>query len=396
MLSLFKEPLSFKTINLKSLKSCATRLIKRNITHFLYNHNWSIYDLQYVFLLVLGGFLFYIIENPFILKTVIVFIFIFGLYFRTTRTFFVPFLPIAAWLILFYSCRFIPGSSRPHIYVSVLPALENILYGDNLSAIIATNTNILKDVLAWLPYGVFHFMLPFLTSLGLWWFGPPGILAVFSRAFGYMNIAGVLTQLAFPCSPPWYEYVHGMNTPASYTMRGDPGGLARIDELFNSNTYSLTFGGSPMVFGAFPSLHSGCAIIQALFISHLLPKTRPIWFAYVLWIWWACMYLTHHYMVDLVGGGIYAFVTFWISWNYLPKINHENYNRWDYIINDNTKNEENSIMMTSRKSSMNDISNSDYDVEIEIASSTLCEEDLDLINNKSNSSSIEDIIIIKN
>ncbi|CAG8441032.1 6956_t:CDS:2 [Diversispora eburnea] len=277
-----------------------------------------------------------------------------GLYFRTTRTFFLPFLPIAAWLILFYSCRFIPGSSRPHIYVSVLPALENILYGDNLSAIIATNTNLLKDVLAWLPYGVFHFMLPFLTSLGLWWFGPPGILAVFSRAFGYMNIAGVLTQLAFPCSPPWYEYVHGIDTPASYSMQGDPGGLARIDELFNSNTYSLVFGGSPMVFGAFPSLHSGCAIIQALFISHLLPKTRPIWFAYVLWIWWACMYLTHHYMVDLVGGGIYAFVTFWISW------------------------------------------------KIEIASSTLCEEDLDLVNNNnksnssnSNSSSIENIIIIK-
>lgn len=174
-----------------------------------------------------------------------------------------------------------------------------------------------------------------------------------------------------------------MNTPASYAMRGDPGGLARIDKLFHSNTYSLTFGGSPMVFGAFPSLHSGCAIIQALFISHLLQKTRPICFAHVTWIWWACMYLTHHYMVDLVGGGIYAFVTFGISWNYLPKINREYYNRWDYIINDSARNEDNnSIMMTSRKSSANEIVNTDYEVEIEIASSPLCEEDLDLINKR--------------
>ncbi|CAG8492504.1 4255_t:CDS:2 [Cetraspora pellucida] len=221
----------------------------------------------------------------------------------------------------FFASRFIPESKRPHIYVSVLPALENILYGDNLSAIISMHTNVFKDVLAWLPYGVLHFMLPFFTSLWLWWFGPPGILAVFARAFGYMNLAGVLTQLAFPCSPPWYEYVYGMNTPASYSMPGHAGGLIRIDELFNFNTYETAFNGSPMVFGAFPSLHSACAIIQTLFISYTLPKSRPLCLTYVFWIWWACMYLTHHYMVDLVGGGVYAIVAFWFAWDWLPPVN---------------------------------------------------------------------------
>ncbi|CAG8591360.1 7265_t:CDS:2, partial [Ambispora gerdemannii] len=254
-----------------------------------------------------------------------------GLYFPKPRLFVLPFLPIATWLILFYSCRFIPGDRRPHIYVSVLPALENILYGDNLSAIIARHTNTLKDLLAWFPYGVAHFTLPFFTSIGLWWVGPPGILAVFARAFGYMNIAGVLTQLSFPCSPPWYEYIYGMNTPAKYTMPGHPGGLARIDTLFSSTTYTTTFSGSPMVFGAFPSLHSGCAIIQALFISYVLPKSRIICILYVMWIWWACMYLTHHYMVDLVGGGIYAVIAFWFSWKWLPSVRYEFSNRWDYV-----------------------------------------------------------------
>ncbi|CAG8470398.1 5866_t:CDS:2 [Ambispora leptoticha] len=220
---------------------------------------------------------------------------------------------------------------RPHIYVSVLPALENILYGDNLSAIIAKHTNVVKDLLAWFPYGVLHFTLPFITSTGLWWFGPPGILAVFARAFGYMNIAGVLTQLLFPCSPPWYEYTYGMNTPAKYSMPGHPGGLARIDALFSSHTYTTTFSGSPMVFGAFPSLHSGCAIIQALFISYVIPKSRIFCIAYVMWIWWACMYLTHHYMVDLVGGGIYAVMSFWFSWKWLPTVRYELSNRRDYI-----------------------------------------------------------------
>src|SRR2546423_14199861 len=124
-----------------------------------------------------------------------------------------------------------------------------------------------------------------------------------------------------------------MNTPASYNMSGDPGGLARIDDLFGSKAYTEAFGGSPMVFGAFPSLHSACAIIQTIFISYLMPKLRVICVIYVFWIWWACMYLTHHYMVDLVGGGIYAIVTFWWAWKWLPDINHSYVNRWVYFKN---------------------------------------------------------------
>ncbi|CAG8816330.1 22207_t:CDS:2, partial [Racocetra persica] len=92
-----------------------------------------------------------------------------------------------------------------------------------------------------------------------------------------------------------YEYVYGMNTPASYSMPGHAGGLIRIDELFKFNTYETAFNGSPMVFGAFPSLHSACAIIQTLFISYTLPKS--------------------------LGGGVYAIVTFWFAWDWLPPVN---------------------------------------------------------------------------
>ncbi|CAG8573909.1 17171_t:CDS:2 [Racocetra fulgida] len=51
-----------------------------------------------------------------------------------------------------------------------------------------------------------------------------------------------------------------------------------------------------MVFGAFPSLHSACAIIQTLFISYTLPKSR----------------------------GVYAIVTFWFAWDWLPPVNITN------------------------------------------------------------------------
>src|SRR5437016_8220104 len=44
--------------------------------------------------------------------------------------------------------------------------------------------------------------------------------------------------------------------------------------------------------------------LQALFMSHCFPKLRPFFIFYTLWIWWATMYLSHHYAVDLIGGSL--------------------------------------------------------------------------------------------
>ncbi|TFK17124.1 phosphatidic acid phosphatase type 2/haloperoxidase [Coprinopsis marcescibilis] len=92
-----------------------------------------------------------------------------------------------------------------------------------------------------------------------------------------MNLAGVLIQILFPCSPPWYEVIHGL-TPANYGMKGSPGGLARIDALLHIQTYTTAFTNSPMVSGAFPSLHAGSATMEALFLAHFFPQLRR-------WVW---------------------------------------------------------------------------------------------------------------
>ncbi len=134
-------------------------------------------------------------------------------------------------------------------------------------------------------------------------FGPPGTVPLFARSFGYMNLVGVTIQLLLPCSPPWYENMYGL-APANYSMPGSPAGLAAIDKLFHIDLYTSTFTASPMVFGAFPSLHSGSATIEALFMSNIFPRLRPLFILYTLWLWWATMYLSHHYAVDLVGGSI--------------------------------------------------------------------------------------------
>ena len=216
------------------------------------------------------------------------------------------------------------------IWVRVLPALENILYGANLSNILSAHTNTFLSVMAWLPYGIIHFGAPAVCTGILFIFGPPGTAPIFARSFGYMNLVGVSIQLLFPCSPPWYENLYGL-APANYSVKGSPAGLAAIDKLFNLPIYTPGFTGSPMVFGAFPSLHAGSAVTEALFMSHFFPKLKPLFITYTLWLWWATMYLNHHYAVDLVGGSILAGVVFYVTRSkFLPRPQPGKAFRWDY------------------------------------------------------------------
>lgn len=226
-----------------------------------------------------------------------------------TCQFFLPATPIFSWLLLFYSSQFIPKSFRPHIWVSVLPTLESVLYGANISDILTRYTNPFLDVLAWLPYGIAHFAAPFLVAISLFIFAPPKAVKFWGTAFGYMNLIGVMIQIIFPCAPPCkcisffqlfrsladslyrligYELQHGL-VPANYEMSGSPGGLARIDALFHSNGYTKTFTGAPVPFGAFPSLHAGCSTMEALFLSHFFPKGRAYYWIYVFWLYWSTM-----------------------------------------------------------------------------------------------------------
>jgi len=245
------------------------------------------------------------------LKLVIPILYAIAVLIPFTSQFFFPAMPVFAWLLTFYTSRFIPDGYRPGISVVLLPTLESVLYGANISDILTRWTHPVLDILAWIPYGVVHFTLPFVVAAFFWLFRPKEVLRQWARIFGYLNLMGVLIQILLPCAPPWYEIIYGL-TPASYTVRGDAGGLARIDKLFNSNGYTVTFSNSPVVFGAFPSLHSGNATLEALFLSHFFPQvTKYVW-AYAGVLYWATMYLTHHYLIDVVGGSCLAVATFYL------------------------------------------------------------------------------------
>lgn len=273
-----------------------------------------------------------------------------------TSQFFVHALPIFTWLAFYFSAGKLSPAWRPAISVKLLPAMETILYGDNLSNVLAEVTNSTLDVLAWIPYGILHFCSPFIIAIFIFLFSPPTSLRSFGFAFGYMNLVGVIIQILFPAAPPWYKNLYGLE-PANYSMSGSPGGLGRIDEILGVDMYTTAFSNSPIIFGAFPSLHSGCIVMDVLFLCWLFPKLRVVWWGWAAWLWWSTMYLTHHYFIDLIFGAILSVVVFnYTKYMHLPVIDHNKFCRWSYTeIHKIDINESDPLSMNYNIESMNDI-----------------------------------------
>lgn len=275
----------------------------------LQRHQWRLSDAVYIFHVLLASFWLFLLPSL-VLKLLIPALYTTALLVPFTSQFFLPAMPVLSWVLTFFSSRYIPIEWRPNISVVVLPTLETVLFGANISDILTRSTYFFLDIIAWIPYGVGHFSIPFVIAAFLWLFRAKESLHFWACAFGYMNLIGVLIQILFPCAAPWYELIHGL-TPADYSMKGSPGGLIRIDALLHSSGYTVGFSNAPVVFGAFPSLHAGSATIEALAVSHFFPHMRFYAWGYALTLYWATMYLTHHYLIDVVVGACLATVTFY-------------------------------------------------------------------------------------
>lgn len=129
----------------------------------------------------------------------------------------------------------------------------------------------------------------------------------FVLAFGLMNLAAVVTHLMFPTAPPWYYLKHGYAV-ATYDMKGDPAVLGRLDDHFDMHMYRQMYEeGGKVVFGAWPSLHAAWPYLMARFRPAIPWRGVQVWqWAYMVLVWWAAIHLKHHFLVDLLGGMLYA------------------------------------------------------------------------------------------
>eukprot|EP01091_Cochliopodium_minus_P019740 TRINITY_DN8398_c0_g1_i1.p2 TRINITY_DN8398_c0_g1~~TRINITY_DN8398_c0_g1_i1.p2 ORF type:complete len:164 (-),score=33.32 TRINITY_DN8398_c0_g1_i1:45-536(-) len=124
-----------------------------------------------------------------------------------------------------------------------------------------------------------------------------------------MNLLAVINQLAWPTAPPWW--VDGNTGPASYEMKGDPAVLADVDQLLGYPFFANIWSSSPIVFGSFPSLHGAWPFMISLFAPTM--TTKILAFCYTFSVWWAAIFLNHHYLIDLLGGLVYCLIGYFLG-----------------------------------------------------------------------------------
>lgn len=218
--------------------------------------------------------------------------------------------PIAVWLVAFaFIHDLIPVSRKPSINVTLLPAIDEVCGWSYRW--FAAPTAVALDVLAAVPYTI-HAVVPlFYAPFLLGRSRSPARLGTFAFTLGCMNIAAVTTHVLFPTAPPWYYDKYGL-TPATYAMKGDPAGLSRLDTRVGSTFFHAMYhDGGKVVFGSWPSLHGAWPYLMAIFAPTAGSRGgQTIAWLYVALVWWAALYLQHHWFVDLLGGALYAEVAY--------------------------------------------------------------------------------------
>ena len=192
--------------------------------------------------------------------------------------------------------------ARPHIIF--LSNVEYTLFFFHPHRILSQFANPLFDILAGIPYLV-HFPLPFLFILYLAASRNRRDAALpFLWCLGWVNFVAVIIQTTFPTAPPWYcdntvidQYGHTVYEAPS------EGGFSRLDRLFGIHLFHGLYSTSPLKFGAFPSLH--VAVPMVVFLNHPWLGKKFGAFHVVL-ITLSALYITHHYLVDALGGILLA------------------------------------------------------------------------------------------
>lgn len=165
------------------------------------------------------------------------------------------------------------------------------------------------DILAGIWYST-HVPAVILFGLYLWWrhWRDDGReedrLDKFFWGYLAFNVIGFVFWAIEPVAPPWYVETHGFAAPG-HPILGSPAGLARVDAWLGYRHFADIYEQATYVFGAMPSLHVAPSIWIALWARKKWVRVLA-WF-YAITMCFFAVYLSHHYVVDVLAGGLLAF-----------------------------------------------------------------------------------------
>lgn len=225
---------------------------------------------------------------------------------ETTRRFITGFSIFVVFWILYDYMKAFPNYAYRAVDIAQLYNAEKNLFGINYQAHVLTpnefwqlNGNSFLDVMC----GVFYLCwvpIP-LAFAGYLFFQNRKLFFEFSLTFLLVNLLGFVIYYLHPAAPPWYVQQHGF-TFKPLTM-GSTAQLAKFDSFFGVNIFKSIYAKNSNIFAAMPSLHSAYpAIVLFYAMKNKAGIFNLFFFVIMLGIWFAAVYTSHHYVLDVLAG----------------------------------------------------------------------------------------------
>jgi hypothetical protein len=157
-----------------------------------------------------------------------------------------------------------------------------------------------------------HFPLPLAVGF-LLWIRQRRVYYDFVAALIVLSMAAFVTFLLLPVAPPWWADQHGYVTGVLHLRDTGFSGLASFFGFGNYFfSYQNVYGISSNDVAAFPSLHAAYPFLAFLFARKAFGKAGFLMLLYSACIWFSIVYLGEHWVVDIIGGVVYASAAYFV------------------------------------------------------------------------------------
>jgi membrane-associated phospholipid phosphatase len=195
------------------------------------------------------------------------------------------------------------GSLAASRGISSLYSLDKLLWGFNLTGWVQSTFASPAVTLLTTVFYTMHFPLVVATCLTVW-FAKRALFGRYVTVMVLTSYAALVTFLVIPTAPPWYMGV-ASNLYQTTSAAVLPHSLISLLSLAEVDQ-----------FAAFPSLHGAYAIIFSYFMIKIDRRLALVSIPVTIGILFSTIYLGQHYLIDLIGGAVYALVPCLIAEHY--------------------------------------------------------------------------------
>jgi hypothetical protein len=228
-----------------------------------------------------------------------------------TRLFLRDWLPFAAIFLAWESMRGLADELGAGVHSDDVIAIERFLSFGRVPSVELQAAFHVAGTVSWLDFSttflyVAHFALPLVVAF-VFWVRERTLFYQYLLALMLMSFAAFLCYLLIPVAPPRFSGSFGEALAVTDIAR------STFEQMHFAPVTTWLYGsisGNPVA--AFPSLHSAYPLLAYLFARDRWPRASLVLLAWSFAIWFAVVYLGHHYVIDVLGGIVWAVGAYWV------------------------------------------------------------------------------------